>query len=123
MGDRVGFFGFDVQPRLFSGAVSGAHAFPFLQRIAARLDYSTEETNYTLALTQLGAALERRSLIVVFTDFADTTSAQLMLENVGRLIKRHLVLFVIYVPLALVVINSFNSSNTFAWPPQSPTMS
>src|SRR5580698_5189356 len=96
MGDRVGFYGFDVQPRLFSGAVSGAHAFPFLQRIAARLDYSTEETNYTLALTQLGAALERRSLIVVFTDFADTTSAELMLENIGRLIKRHLVLFVIF---------------------------
>jgi uncharacterized protein (DUF58 family) len=96
LGDRVGFFGFDVKPSLFSGAVSGAHAFPFLQRVAARLDYSSEETNYTLALTQLGAALERRSLIVIFTDFADTTSAELMLENVGRLIKRHLVLFVIF---------------------------
>jgi uncharacterized protein (DUF58 family) len=96
LGDRVGFFGFDVKPRLFSGAASGAHAFPFLQRIAAQLDYSSEETNYTLALTQLGGALERRSLIVVFTDFADTTSAELMLENVGRLLKRHLVLFVIF---------------------------
>jgi uncharacterized protein (DUF58 family) len=96
LGDRVGFFGFDVKPRLFSGAASGAHAFPFLQRVAAQLDYSSEETNYTLALTQLGGALERRSLIVVFTDFADTTSAELMLENVGRLLKRHLVLFVIF---------------------------
>jgi len=96
LGDRVGFFGFDVQPRVFTGAISGAHAFPLLQRIAARLDYSTEETNYTLALTQLGAALERRSLIVVFTDFADTTSAELMLENVSRLIRRHLILFVIF---------------------------
>ena len=96
LGDRVGFFGFDVRPHLFSGAISGAHAFPFLQRLAARLDYSTEETNYTLALTQLNAALERRALIVVFTDFADTTSAELMLENVARLMKRHLVLFVIF---------------------------
>jgi uncharacterized protein (DUF58 family) len=96
LGDRVGFYGFDVRPRLFSGAVSGARAFPLLQRFAARLDYSAEETNYTLALTQLGAALERRALIVVFTDFADTTSAELMLENVGRLLKRHLVLFVIF---------------------------
>ena len=96
LGDRVGFFGFDVKPRLFSGALSGAHAFPHLQRLTARLDYSTEETNYTLALTQLGAALERRTLIVVFTDFADTTSAELMLENIARLIKRHLVLFVIF---------------------------
>jgi uncharacterized protein (DUF58 family) len=96
LGDRVGFFGFDVKPRLFSGAVAGAHAFPALQRIAARLDYSSEETNYTLGLTQLGAALERRALIVVFTDFADSTSAELMLENVGRLMKRHLVLFVVF---------------------------
>jgi uncharacterized protein (DUF58 family) len=96
MGDRVGMYGFDVQPRIFSGAVSGAHAFPLIQRLAARLDYSLEETNYTLALTQLGAALERRSLIVIFTDFADQTSAQLMLENVSRLIQRHLVLFVIF---------------------------
>jgi uncharacterized protein (DUF58 family) len=96
LGDRVGFFGFDVKPRLFSGALSGAHAFTHLQQLAARLDYSTEETNYTLALTQLGAALERRTLIVVFTDFADTTSAELMLENIGRLIRRHVVLFVIF---------------------------
>jgi len=96
LGDRVGFFAFDVRPRLFSGAVSGAQAFPLLQRLAARLDYSAEEPNYTLALAQLGAALERRALIVIFTDFADSTSAELMLENVGRLMKRHLVLFVVF---------------------------
>ena len=96
LGDRVGFFGFDVKPRLFSGATSGPQAFPLMQRLVARLDYSIEETNYTLALTQLGAALERRSLVVVFTDFADSTSAELMLENVGRLLKRHLVLFVVF---------------------------
>jgi len=96
LGDRVGFFGFDVKPRLFSGATSGPQAFPLMQRLVARLDFSAEETNYTLALTQLGAALERRSLIVVFTDFADTTSAELMVENVGRLLKRHLILFVVF---------------------------
>jgi len=96
LGDRVGFFGFDSRPRLFSGAVAGAHAFPLLQRLVARLDYSAEETNYTLALTQLGAALERRSLVVAFTDVADTTSAELMVENVGRLLRRHLVLFVVF---------------------------
>jgi uncharacterized protein (DUF58 family) len=96
LGDRVGFFGFDAKPRLFSGAVAGARAFPLLQRLAAGLDYSPEETNYTLALTQLAGALERRSLVVVFTDFADATSAELMLENVGRLLRRHLVLFVVF---------------------------
>lgn len=95
LGDRAGFFGFDERPRLFTGAVSGAAAFPLLQRLVAQLDYSAEETNYTLGLTQLGSALERRSLIVVFTDFADTTSAELMIENVARMMRRHLVLFVV----------------------------
>lgn len=95
LGDRAGIFAFDAKPRLYSGALSGAGAFAYLQRLAAGIDYSTEEANYTLGLTQLGGALERRSLVVVFTDFADTTSAELMLENVARLLRRHLVLFVV----------------------------
>lgn len=32
--------------------------------------------------------------MVVFTDFADTVGAELMVENVGRLARKHLVLFV-----------------------------
>ena len=96
LGDRVGLFAFDAKPRLSSGAVSGARAFPLLQNLAARIDYSTEETNYTLGLTQLSGELERRSLVVVFTDFADSTSAELMIENIERLLRRHLVLFVAF---------------------------
>jgi uncharacterized protein (DUF58 family) len=95
LGDRVAVFGFDARPRLFTGFLSGAPAFPRLQRHVAALDYSSEETNFTLGLTQLATALERRSLVVVFTDFADTTSARLMLENVTRLTRRHRVLFVV----------------------------
>lgn len=95
-GDRVGFFAFDAKPRLASRPISGVGAFPLIQRLAASVDYSAEETNYTLGLTQLSAELERRTLIVIFTDFADTTSAELMIENVGRLMKRHLVLFVVF---------------------------
>ena len=33
--------------------------------------------------------------MVVFTDFADTTSAELMLDNVARLLSQHLVIFVV----------------------------
>jgi uncharacterized protein (DUF58 family) len=95
LGDRAGIYGFDAKPRVFSGVLSGAGAFPMLQRVAAGLDYSSEETNFTLGLTQLASALERRSLVVIFTDFADTTSAELMLENVARLMRKHLVLFVV----------------------------
>ncbi len=96
IGDRVGLFAFDEKPRLRSGTVAGIGAFNVLQRLAAQLDYSTAETNYTLGLTQLAGELEHRSIVVVFTEFVDTTSAELMLENIGRLLQRHLVLFVLF---------------------------
>ena len=38
--------------------------------------------------------MRRRSLIVLFTEFLDTVSAELMIDNVTRLARRHLVLFV-----------------------------
>ena len=69
--------------------------------MAANLDYSTEETNYTLALSTLASRLERRSLIIIFSDFVDTISAELMLENVKRLTDRHLVLFATFEDEAL----------------------
>jgi uncharacterized protein (DUF58 family) len=93
-GDRVGAYGFDARPRGFSGLVSGAARFVRLQRHLSALDYGDDETNYTLGLTQLGVFLERRSLVVVFTEFADATSAELLIENLGRLMRRHVVLFV-----------------------------
>lgn len=95
LGDKVSLFGFDARPRISSGAVSGVASFSTFQRLAAELDYSNEETNFTLALTTLGAELKRRSLVLVFTDFVDPTSAELMLKTVGRLAERHLVLFVL----------------------------
>ena len=38
--------------------------------------------------------LNRRSLVVLITDFVDTVTAELMVENLARLARRHLVLFV-----------------------------
>ena len=96
MGDRVGLFAFDARPRVSSGVVAGAQAFPLLLQLAAGIDYSTEETNFTLGITSLAARLDRRALVVIFTDFADPTSAELMIENVGRLMRTHLVLFVVF---------------------------
>src|SRR5690606_24731435 len=58
-------------------------------------DYSDNETNYTLALATLASGLARRSLIVVFTEFTDTISAELMLAALGPLLRRHVVLFVV----------------------------
>ncbi|WP_293898424.1 DUF58 domain-containing protein [Phenylobacterium sp.] len=96
MDDRVGLFAFDSRPRLASGLASGPAAFPLLQKLATAIDYSTEETNFTLGLTALSGRLDRRAMVVVFTDFADATSAELMIENVARLMRTHLVLFVVF---------------------------
>jgi len=92
-GDKTALFGFDARPTVTSNMLSGIGAFPHMQRLASKLDYSAEEANYTLALTSLASKLARRSLIILFTDFVDTISAELMLENVRRLTDRHLVLF------------------------------
>jgi uncharacterized protein (DUF58 family) len=94
-GDRVGFFAFDSRPRASSKPIGGERAFSTLQRVAAGIDYSANETNYTLGISTLAAGLNRRSLIVIFTEFADTISAELMMGAVGTLLERHLVLFVV----------------------------
>jgi uncharacterized protein (DUF58 family) len=95
LGDKVSLFGFDSRPRVSSGSVSGAGSFGVFQRLAAQIDYSSEETNYTFALTTLGAKLVRRSFVLVFTDFADPTSGELMLRATARLAQKHLILFVL----------------------------
>jgi uncharacterized protein (DUF58 family) len=94
MGDRVGLYGFDRGARLWTAPQGGLAAFARLQAASAQLDYSAEETNFTLGLTELSARLRRRSLVVVFTDFTDTVTAELMLENLSRLARRQLVIFV-----------------------------
>ena len=93
-GDRVSLFGFAARPEVATPFVTASRDFHRLQRAAAGLEYRSEEPNFTLALATLAARLQRRSLIVVFSDFTDPTSAQLMIESIGRLVSRHVVLFV-----------------------------
>ena len=93
-GDRVGLFGFDAKPRRYTAPLGGPQQFARLQRLAAELDYAAEETNFTLGLADLTSRLSRRSLIILMTEFIDTVTAELMLDNVARLANRHLVLFV-----------------------------
>ncbi len=93
-GDRVGIFAFDATVRLFQAPVAGPRSFPQIQKALSALDYSHEETNFTLGLSALMGQLHRRALIIIFTDYVDTVTAELMIENVQRLSKRHLVMFV-----------------------------
>lgn len=93
-GDMVGLFTFDARPRLFMAPKPGRQAFVRLRSSTAELDYESVETNHTLALTDLNARTPRRSLIIVFSDFVDTTTAELLVENMGVLAKRHVIVFV-----------------------------
>lgn len=93
-GDRVSLFGFARRPELATPFFSDARAFPRLQSAAASLDYHSEEPNFTLGLATLTARLQRRSMIILFSDFTDPTGAELMIESVSRLVNKHLVLIV-----------------------------
>jgi uncharacterized protein (DUF58 family) len=93
-GDRVGLASFDARLGLYVEPKGGPRAFNVLSHVASQVDYSSRETNYTLALTSISQRLSRRSLIVVLTDFVDTVSAELMVENLDRLSRRHVVIFV-----------------------------
>jgi uncharacterized protein (DUF58 family) len=93
-GDRVGLLAFDEKIRTWSEPQGGMHTFHRLQAQSAEIDYHRVETNFTLTLADLSTRLKRRSLVVLFTDFLDTVTAELMIENVTRLARRHLVLFV-----------------------------
>lgn len=100
-GDRVSLFGFADQPQVMTPFVTDTRAFHRLQSAAAELDYVSREPNFTLALATLTARLKRRSLIVLFSDFSDPTSAELMVESVERLVRHHLVIFVTMVDTEL----------------------
>jgi uncharacterized protein (DUF58 family) len=93
-GDRVALFGFADKPELLTPFATDSRSFHRLQTAAAGLDYVAREPNFTLALATLTARLRRRSLIVLFSDFTDPTSAELMVESVARLVRHHLVIFV-----------------------------
>ena len=60
-----------------------------LQRATAELDYRHQETNFTLGLAELNARLKRRALVILFTDFVDTVTAELMIESMQRVARRH----------------------------------
>ena len=95
-GDFVGEFAFDARPRAYVAPQRGVRSFKALQRGAAQLAYASEETNFTLGLAELNARLKRRALVVLFTEFVDTTTAQLLLGGVKRMANRHAVIFVTF---------------------------
>jgi uncharacterized protein (DUF58 family) len=93
-GDNVGLLTFDSEVRTFIPPLKGVSSAQLLAKHLAPVTYSADEANYTLAITELGTKVKRRSVIIVLTEFIDTIGAELLIENLGRLAKRHLIVFV-----------------------------
>jgi uncharacterized protein (DUF58 family) len=68
--------------------------FMQIQRFTAGLAYRTEETNFTLGLAELNSRLHRRALVVLFSEFVDLISAELLIESLQIMVRRHVIVFV-----------------------------
>ncbi|MEQ8767254.1 MAG: DUF58 domain-containing protein [Planctomycetota bacterium] len=93
-GDRVGSAAFGARLEDYVEPRRGLSQFGRIRQHSAAIAYGQSQTNFLLAMTQLGARLPRRSLVVVFTDFTDSITAEIMVERLEHLARRHLVLFV-----------------------------
>ena len=97
----VGFYTFGPRPGKLIPPRSGRVALARMRDACAELPQSTAETNHTLALTHLNGMLSRRSLIVVISDFVDSVTAELLVENMALMTRKHLVLYVALKDLGL----------------------
>jgi len=93
-GDLVGTYGFDAAVRQYVGPSRGLSSLARIERATAELAYHHQETNFTLGVAELNVRLKRRALVILFTDFVDTITAELLVESMQRLVNRHVVVFV-----------------------------
>ncbi|MDR3255332.1 MAG: DUF58 domain-containing protein [Synergistaceae bacterium] len=93
-GDLLGGCGFDVKFRSFIKPGRGMRYFARFQRFTAELAYRTEETNFTLGLAELNSRLKHRALVVLFTEFVDVISAELLIEGLRWMTRKHVIIFV-----------------------------
>lgn len=93
-GDLVGLHAYGSEPRSWAPPRGGPAQFARLRSACAQLATEAEETNHVLGLHDLLRRNTRRSMIVVFTEFTDATTAELMLDTIGQLARRHLIVFV-----------------------------
>jgi len=73
----------------------GKSAFAPLRVATQDIEYASQETNFTLGLSALNQRIGRRSLVVLFTDFTDTITAELLMENIAALTRKHVVVFAV----------------------------
>jgi len=100
-GDQVGLFLFGQKPSLFLPPKSGRPTFARVRSHLADVEVEHEQTNHALSLSTLQARLARRSLVVILSDFSDPLSAEILLDYLTGLKRRHIVMFVSLIPVDL----------------------
>ena len=93
-GDRVGVQAYGASPSAWVPPGGGMRQMARIKHALATLEAQPEETNHVLGFHGLASHLKRRSLVVVFTEFGDATTAELMVDYIGQMARRHLVIFV-----------------------------
>lgn len=93
-GDRVGAVAFADSVTRFVPPRSGRSQFVTLTEALYDLEPQPTETEFTDATAALRAGVNRRSLIVFFTDVVDSESSTSLTANLALLSRRHLCLVV-----------------------------
>ena len=93
-GDLVGLHAYGARPELWVPPRGGQRQLHGLIGAAGMLQPRDVETNHVLGMHDLFTRLGRRTLVVVLTELADPTTAELMVENLWRLARQHQVIFV-----------------------------
>jgi uncharacterized protein (DUF58 family) len=93
-GDLVGLHAYGAEPEAWVAPASGIRHASKITEACAGLVAQPVETNHVLGIHALLTKLSRRSLVVVLTELSDSTTAELMVEHLGHLVRRHLVIFV-----------------------------
>ncbi len=93
--DRVGVAAFAKTMLSARAPRSTAASLYALTNAVCDLEPRFEESDYSNAVTFLRAQLQRRSLIVLFTDVVDPLAQSTVLAELGSLAKRHVILCVL----------------------------
>jgi uncharacterized protein (DUF58 family) len=93
-GDLVGMHAYGGAPRAWVPLRSGAAQGGLLRRACADLAVDPVDANHVHGLHDLLLRVRRRSMVAVFTEFSDANTAELMVEVLGQLARRHVVVFV-----------------------------
>jgi len=94
-GDRVGLLAYGRRLQQRVNAARGPHQQRALADALALVHAEPYEADHALASETLLISQKRRSLVVWITDLAETAATPEVIESTQRLVRRHLVLFVV----------------------------